>query len=76
MNAGGEGQVFAMGQEEAIADPTVILGTFLLDNLFTYIFHMIAGTQRSSVSHKFKNLLEQTPQSLNKTFIVVIIEID
>ena len=37
MNAGGGGRVFAMGQEEAIADPTVILGTFLLDNLFAYI---------------------------------------
>ena len=60
MNAGGGGRVFAMGQEEAIADPTVILGTFLLDNLFAYI-PLIVGTQKSSVSHKFKNLLEQTP---------------
>ena len=36
-NTGGVGQVLTIGHEEAVADPTVIAGTFLLDNSFACI---------------------------------------
>ena len=60
-NAGRRGRVFAMGQEEAVADPIVVTGMFPLDNSYTCIF-VISGADMSFVSHRFKNLLNQTTQ--------------
>ncbi|KAL7615121.1 hypothetical protein Lser_V15G04828 [Lactuca serriola] len=36
-NVGGVGRVLAIGQNEAIADPTVVTSTFLLDNIYACI---------------------------------------
>ena len=58
-----------MGQDEAVADPTIVTGTFLLDNSYACIL-FDSGAERSFVSHNFKGLLKQTPQSLSEPFIV------
>ena len=68
-NIGGRGRVFAMGQDEAIADPTVVTGTFLLDNSYACIL-FDSGAERSFVSHDFKGMLKPIPQSLSEPFIV------
>ena len=61
--------MLAIGQNEAIADPTVVTGMFLLDNIYACILFDY-GADRSFVSHKFKHLLNQKPQPLNKIFTV------
>ena len=58
-----------MGQDEAVADPTVVTGTFLLDNSYACIL-FDSGAERSFVSHDFKGLLKPLPQSLSEPFIV------
>ena len=58
-----------MGREEAINDPTVVSGTFLLDNSYASIL-FDSGAKRSFVSHSFKCLLKHNLQPLTKTFIV------
>ena len=42
-NADGRGRVFAKGQEEAVADPTVVTGTFPLDNSYACILVIIGA---------------------------------
>ncbi|TLX66587.1 hypothetical protein E9993_23390, partial [Labilibacter sediminis] len=54
-NAGGVGRVLAMGAREAMEDPTVVTGTFLLNNSYACIL-FDSGAERSFVSHKFKTL--------------------
>ncbi|XP_023765409.1 uncharacterized protein LOC111913921 [Lactuca sativa] len=66
---GNTGRVLAMGQEEAVVDPTVVMGTFLLDNSYECIL-FDSGVERSFVSHSFKHLLNHEPQSLTKIFTV------
>ena len=61
--------MLAIGQNEAIADPTVVTGTFLLNNIYACIL-FDCGAERSFVSHKFKHILKQNPQTLNKIFTV------
>ena len=58
-----------MGQGEAVQDPTVVIGTFLLNNLYACIL-FDSGAKRSFVSNKFKHLLNQQPQKLNEAFTV------
>ena len=56
-NTGESGWVFAMGQMEATANPTVVTGMFLVDNSYTCIL-FDSGVERSFVSHIFTNLLK------------------
>ena len=58
-----------MGREEAVADPTVVSGTFLLDNSYANIL-FDSGVERSFVSHAFKHNLKHNPQPLTETFTV------
>ena len=58
-----------MGNQEAVEDPTVGTGTFLLDNSYACML-FDSGAERSFVSHKFRPLLTQTPQNLSETFTV------
>ncbi|CAH1449798.1 unnamed protein product [Lactuca virosa] len=58
-----------MGQEEAVADPIVVTGTFLLDNSYACIL-FDSGAERSFVSHAFKHLLKCKSQPLIETFTV------
>ncbi|CAH1428386.1 unnamed protein product [Lactuca virosa] len=66
---GGSGRVLTMGQGEAVRDPTVVTGTFPLNNTYAYIL-FDSGAERSFVSHKLKHLLNQQPQKLSEAFTV------
>ena len=66
---GNTGRVLAMGQNEAVADPTVVTGTFLLDNSYACIL-FDSGAERSFVSHSFKHLIKCKSQPLTETFTV------
>ncbi|XP_052627089.1 uncharacterized protein LOC128133620 [Lactuca sativa] len=68
-NPGEVGRVLAIGHEEAIADPTVVTGTFPLNNTYACIL-FDSGVEKSFVSHQFKRLLNQTPQTLKDTFTI------
>ena len=58
-----------MGQEEVVANPTVVTGTFLLDNSYACLL-FDSGAERSFVSHSFKHLIKCKSQPLTKTFTV------
>ena len=58
-----------MGHGEAIKDPSVVSGTFLLNNTYACVL-FDSGAERSFVSHQFKQLLKQTPHSLKDTYVV------
>ena len=58
-----------MGQEEAVADPTVVTGTFLLENSHACIL-FDSGAKRSFVSHAFKHLIKCKSQPLTETFTI------
>lgn len=57
-NAGRVERILAMGHEEAVADPAVVTGTFLLNNTYACIL-FDSGAEKSFVSHNFKHLLNQ-----------------
>ena len=59
----------ALGHEEAVADPTIVTGTFLLDNSYACIL-FDSGAEKSFVSHKFAHLLKQKPCALDNSFTV------
>ena len=58
-----------MGHEEAMRYHTVVTGTFLVNNSYACIL-FDSGVEKSFVSHQFKQLLKQKPQSVNETFTV------
>ncbi|XP_023759534.1 uncharacterized protein LOC111907958 [Lactuca sativa] len=68
-NDGDVGRILAIVHEEAMADPNVVTGTFLLSNSYECIL-FDSVVEKSFVSHKFKHLLKQNPQTLKDTFIV------
>ncbi|XP_023767885.1 uncharacterized protein LOC111916435 [Lactuca sativa] len=68
-NARGVGRVVTMGHEQAVADPTMVTGTFLLNDSYACILFN-SGAESSFVSHQFKHLLNQIPKQLNETFTV------
>ncbi|KAI3740564.1 hypothetical protein L2E82_31032 [Cichorium intybus] len=68
-NIGKNGRVLAMGCAEAVEDPTVVTGTFLVNNSYACIL-FDSGAERSFVSHEIKYLLKQKPQPLNETFTI------
>ncbi|KAL7593406.1 hypothetical protein Lser_V15G33883 [Lactuca serriola] len=68
-NVGGVGIVLTMGHEEAVNDPTMVTGTVLLNNSYACIL-FDSGAEKSFMSHKFKHLLKQNPQSLKDTFTI------
>lgn len=59
--------MLTMGQGEAVQDPAVVTGTFLLNHTYACILFDTRAEQ-SFVSNKFKHLLKQPPQKLNETF--------
>ncbi|CAH1451841.1 unnamed protein product [Lactuca virosa] len=63
------GRVLSMGQGEAVQDPTVVSGTFPLNNSYACILFN-SGAKQSFVSHGFKHLLDQNPCKLIETFTV------
>lgn len=66
---GGAGRLLAIGHNEAVADTTVVTGTFLLNNSYACILFN-SGADRSFVNQKLKHLLNQAPQALKETFIL------
>ena len=68
-NAGGTRRIFAIGYEEAVADPNVVTCTFLLNNSYACIL-FDTGAEKSFVSHKFKHLPKQNTKALKDTFTV------
>jgi len=58
-----------MGREEAVADPNVVSGTFLLDNSYANIL-FDSGAERSFISHAFKHNLKHDSQPLTEIFTV------
>ena len=66
---GGVGRVLAIGHDEAVADPTIVAGTFLLDNSYACIL-FDSGAERSFVSQNFIHLLKPKPSKLEKSFTV------
>ena len=68
-NVGGTGRLLAIGHNEAVADPTVVTGTFLLNNSYACVL-FDSGAERSFINQNFKHLLKQTPQPLKETFVV------
>ncbi|XP_052624738.1 uncharacterized protein LOC128132272 [Lactuca sativa] len=68
-NTGAVGRVLAIGHGEEVKDPMVVTGTFLLNNSYACVLFDIRA-ERSFVSHQFKRLLKQKPQSLNDPYIV------
>ena len=68
-NAGGSGRVLAISHGEAVADPTVVTGTFLLDNSYACIL-FDSGAERSFVNHKFAHILKHQPHALKEQFTV------
>lgn len=63
------GRVLAICHEEAVADPTVVTGTFLLDNSYACIL-FDSGAERSFVNQKFAHLLKQQSRALKELFTV------
>ena len=61
--------MLTMGQSDAVQDPAVVTGTFLLNHTYACIL-FDTGAERSFVSEKFKHLLKQQPQKLNETYTV------
>ncbi|XP_023732715.1 uncharacterized protein LOC111880516 [Lactuca sativa] len=68
-NEGGSNRVLAMGQGEVVQDPSIVISTFPLNNIYACIL-FDSGAERTFVSHKFKHLLNQNPQKLSETFMV------
>ncbi|XP_023756294.1 uncharacterized protein LOC111904808 [Lactuca sativa] len=66
---GNTGRVLAMGQGEAVPEPTIVSGMFLLDNSYACI-RFDSGVERSFVSHAFKHFLKYKSQILTETFTV------
>ena len=64
-----QGRLFTLGSNEAINDPTVVTGTFLINNSYASVL-FDCDADRSFVSHKYKQLLKQNPQSLQETYTV------
>ena len=58
-----------MGHNKVVVDPTVVTGTFLLDNSYACIL-FDSGAERSFVSHAFKHLIKCKSQPLTETFKV------
>ena len=64
-----QGRVYALGTREAVQDPQVITGTFLVNNLYaTVLFD--SGAERSFLSHKFRQLLNHKSIKLKETYVV------
>ena len=58
-----------MGHGEAVKDPSVVTGTFLLNNSYACVL-FDSGAERSFVSHQFKHLLKQNSKSLKDSYVV------
>ena len=68
-NVGGAGRLLSIGLQEAVVDPTVVTGTFLLNNSYACIL-FDSRVERSFVNQGFKHLLNEAPQALKETFFV------
>ena len=58
-----------MGTRDAIQEPAIVTGTFLVNNSYAYV-PFDSGTKKSFVSHKFKQLLNQNPQTLKEMYTI------
>ncbi|XP_023746734.1 uncharacterized protein LOC111894877 [Lactuca sativa] len=68
-NASGTGRVLAISYEEAVADPNVVTGAFLLNDSYACILFDISA-EKSFIIHKFKHLLQRNPKALKYTFTI------
>ena len=64
-----QAQSFAMGSKEAIQNPKVVTGTFLINNIHATIL-FDTGADRSFVNHKFRSLLSQQSSKLKEPYEV------
>ena len=55
---GNHGRIMAMGAGEALQDPRVVTGTFLINNSYAFVL-FDCGAEKSFVSHKYKKNLNQ-----------------
>ena len=67
-----QGRVFALGSNEAIQDPTVVTGTFLLNDTYANVL-FDCRAERSFVSNKFRQLLKQKPMPLREMYVVEMV---
>ncbi|XP_023763050.1 uncharacterized protein LOC111911512 [Lactuca sativa] len=67
----GRGRVFVIGSGEAIQDPSVVSGTFLIDNLYATIL-FDSGADRSFITPTFRKLLSHKPSRLKEIYEVEI----
>ncbi|KAJ0902099.1 putative nucleotidyltransferase, Hydrolase [Helianthus annuus] len=63
------GRAFVLGRGDAMNDPNVVMGKFLLDNIYvTVLFD--SGADTSYMSLKMSKLLKRTPTPLNTKHVV------
>ena len=63
------GRAFVLGRGDAVNDPNVVMGKFLLDDIYvTVLFD--SGADTSYMSLKMSKLLKRTPTPLNTKHVV------
>ncbi|XP_052623234.1 uncharacterized protein LOC128128407 [Lactuca sativa] len=67
----GRGRAFVIGSREAIQDPSVVYGTFLIDNLYASIL-FDSGADRSFITPTFRKLLSHKSSILKEIYEVEI----
>ncbi|XP_023754914.2 uncharacterized protein LOC111903370 [Lactuca sativa] len=67
----GRGRAFVIGSGEAIQDPSVVSGTFLIDNLYASILFDF-GADRSFITPTFRKLLSHKSSKLKEIYDVEI----
>ncbi|XP_052627241.1 uncharacterized protein LOC128133747 [Lactuca sativa] len=67
----GRGRAFVIGSREAIQDPSVVSGTFLIDNLYAAIL-FDSGADRSFITPTFTKLLSHKSSRLKEIYEVEI----
>lgn len=58
-----------IGARDAIQDPNVVTGTFLINNLYANIL-FDSGADKSYVTPKFRQLLNNPSNKIRETYIV------
>ncbi|KAJ0885854.1 putative transcription factor interactor and regulator CCHC(Zn) family [Helianthus annuus] len=65
------GRAFVLGRGDAMSDPNVVMGKFLLDDIYvTVLFD--SGADTSYMSLKMSKLLKRTPTPLNTKHVVAL----
>lgn len=70
-NQGGPGRAFVIGTGDARQDPTVVTGTFLINNLYASVL-FDSGADRSFISHTFRNMITHRSYKLNEAYTIEV----